>query len=49
MKKFDKKFAIIIGVILVAIVIGIFSQQDKTTSQTSDESAIHSPYAGQEA
>ena len=49
MKKFDKKFAIIIGVILIAIVIGIFSQQDKTTSQTSDESAIHSPYAGQEA
>ncbi len=49
MKKFNKTFAIIIGVILVAIVIGIFSQQDKPTSQNSDESAIHSPYAGQEA
>ena len=49
MKKFDKKFAIIIGVIIIAVVIGIFSQQHKTTSQTPDESAIHSPYAGQEA
>lgn len=48
MKKVDKKFAIIIGVILIAVVIRIFSQQDKTPSQTSDESAIHSPYAGEE-
>ena len=48
MKQFNKIFAIIIGVILLAFVIGIFSQQDKATSQTSDESAIHSPYAGQE-
>lgn len=31
------------------MVIGIFSQQHKSTSQTSDEGAIHSPYAGQEA
>ncbi len=49
MKKFNKKFAIIIGVILIAVVVGIFSQQHKSTSQTSDESAVHSPYAGQEA
>jgi len=49
MKKFDRKFAIIIGVIIIAVVIGIFSQQHKNTAQTSDDSAIHSPYAGQEA
>jgi len=48
MEKFDKKFAIIIGFILIAIVIGILSLQDKNSSQTSNESAIQSPYAGQE-
>jgi len=48
MNKFNKKFIIIIGVILIAVVIGILSQQNITTSQTSNESAIHSPYAGQE-
>lgn len=48
MEKFDKKFAIIIGVILIAIVIGILSLQDKNSSQTSNESTIQSPYAGQE-
>lgn len=48
MKKFNKTFAIIIGVIIIAVVIGIFSQQHKSTSKISDESAIHSPYAGQE-
>lgn len=48
--KFNKKtFTIIIGVIIIAVVIGIFSQQHTSTSQTSDDSAIHSPYAGQEA
>jgi Spy/CpxP family protein refolding chaperone len=49
MKQLNKKtLAIIIGIILIAVVVGIFAQQHKSTSQTSDESAVHSPYAGQE-
>jgi len=48
MKKFNKKSVIIIGVTLIAVIIGIFLQQDKTPSQPSEESAIRSPYVGQE-
>lgn len=48
-KSHKKAFTIIVCIILVAVVTGIFSQQHKSASQTSDESVIHSPYAGQEA
>jgi len=49
MKKISKKvFVTIIGVILMTVVVGILLQQQKAAPNTSDESAIRSPYAGQE-
>jgi len=48
MKQSKIFIGIILGIGLIAIVGVISWQQKMTLSETSDESAVHSPYAGQE-
>ena len=48
MKQSKIFIGIILGIGLIAIVGVIFWRQNMSLSETADESAIHSPYAGQE-